>query len=117
MAWKEAKRKSFPTPRLSPSPRAGALAYSKRLNVSSELSCQGARRKSHDLLNVIHRNGRRAINNTRRKERKTMTTHKTGTCEEWLPLRRANFRARAGRPPRVGTNGSLKSPKSPSKKE
>jgi hypothetical protein len=31
--------------------------------------------------------GERTMKDTRRKERKTMTTHKTGTREEWLAAR------------------------------
>src|SRR5260370_38754434 len=98
MVWREAKRKSFPTPRLSPSPRGGALAYSKRSNASSELSCPRARRESHDLPNVVDRNGRRTIKNTRRKETRTMTTqsttHRPGHCEGRLASWRELFRPR-----------------------
>src|ERR1700692_85702 len=52
MGWKKAKTKSFPTPRLCPSPRAGALAQSRRSSASSQLSCRRARRIWDDAANV-----------------------------------------------------------------
>src|SRR5256886_5175938 len=52
MAWKKAKTTSFPTPRPCPSPRAGALAQSRRSSASSQLSCRRARRIWDDVANV-----------------------------------------------------------------
>src|SRR5882762_34214 len=59
MAWKKAKRISFPTPRPSQSRRAGMLAQPRRLSVNSQLSCRRARRKLPDVRNVVDRNDRR----------------------------------------------------------
>ena len=42
----------FPDPRRSPSPRAGALAQSRRSNGSSRLSCRRARRIWDDVANA-----------------------------------------------------------------
>src|SRR5258707_812027 len=52
MGWTEAKTRSSPTPRPCPSPRAGALAQSRRSSASSQLSCRGTRRIWDDVANV-----------------------------------------------------------------
>src|SRR6266566_4249287 len=52
MGWKKAKTKSFPTPRPCPSPRAGALAQSRRSIASSQLSCRRPRRIWDDVANL-----------------------------------------------------------------
>src|SRR5260370_35543280 len=52
MGWKKAKTTSFPTPRPCPSPRAGALAQSRRSSASSQLSCRRARRICDEVANV-----------------------------------------------------------------
>ena len=52
VGWRTGKRRSFPIPRRSPSPRAGALAQSRRSNGSSRLSCRRARRIWDDVANA-----------------------------------------------------------------